>query len=42
MLVERLIQLGVDTVFGLPGDGVSAVIEGLRKHAAGSDHDAGA
>ena len=32
MLVERLIELGVDTVFGLPGDGINGVIEGLRKH----------
>jgi len=32
LLVERLIELGVDTVFGLPGDGINGVIEGLRKH----------
>ncbi len=32
LLVERLIENGVDTIFGLPGDGVNAVMEGLRKH----------
>ena len=31
-MVERLVQLGVDTVFGLPGDGINGVMEGLRKH----------
>jgi pyruvate dehydrogenase (quinone)/pyruvate oxidase len=32
LLVERLIDWGVDTVFGLPGDGVNGVMEGLRRH----------
>jgi pyruvate dehydrogenase (quinone)/pyruvate oxidase len=31
-LVERLVELGVDTVFGLPGDGINGVMEGLRTH----------
>lgn len=31
LLVERLIQWGVDTVFGLPGDGINGVVEALRK-----------
>ncbi len=31
VLVERLIDWGVDTIFGLPGDGVNGVIEALRK-----------
>lgn len=31
-LVERLVAWGVDTVFGLPGDGVNGVMEGLRRH----------
>src|SRR5438105_7001457 len=31
-LVERLIQWGVDTVFGLPGDGINGIMEGLRRH----------
>jgi pyruvate dehydrogenase (quinone)/pyruvate oxidase len=32
LLVERLIAWGVDTVFGLPGDGVNGVMEALRRH----------
>ncbi len=31
VLVERLIAWGVDTIFGLPGDGINGVIEALRK-----------
>ena len=30
-LVERLMEWGVDTVFGLPGDGINGVFEALRK-----------
>jgi pyruvate dehydrogenase (quinone) len=30
ILVERLIGWGVDTVFGLPGDGVNGIFEALR------------
>jgi pyruvate dehydrogenase (quinone) len=29
-LVERLIEWGIDTVFGLPGDGINGVMESLR------------
>src|SRR5437764_1423518 len=32
ILVERLADLGVEVVFGLPGDGINGVIEGLRKN----------
>src|SRR5438105_4445046 len=32
ILVERLVDFGVDTVFGLPGDGINGVMEALRKH----------
>src|SRR4051812_41840583 len=32
LLIERLIDWGVDTVFGLPGDGVNAIFEALRTH----------
>ena len=32
-LVERLIEWGIDTVFGLPGDGINGVMESLRTHA---------
>ena len=32
-LVERLIEWGVDTVFGLPGDGINGVMEALRTHS---------
>jgi pyruvate dehydrogenase (quinone)/pyruvate oxidase len=31
VLVGRLIDWGVDTVFGLPGDGINGVMEALRK-----------
>jgi pyruvate dehydrogenase (quinone) len=30
LLVERLIGWGVDTIFGLPGDGVNGIFESLR------------
>jgi pyruvate dehydrogenase (quinone) len=32
VLFERLISWGVDTVFGLPGDGIDGLFEGLRTH----------
>ncbi len=32
LLVERLVQWEVDTVFGLPGDGINGIMEGLRRH----------
>ena len=32
VIVERLIDWGVDMVFGLPGDGINGIIEALRKH----------
>jgi pyruvate dehydrogenase (quinone) len=31
-LVERLIEWGIDVVFGLPGDGINGVMEALRTH----------
>src|ERR1044071_9055914 len=30
ILVERLINWGVDTIFGFPGDGVNGIFEALR------------
>lgn len=30
ILVESLIDWGVDTVFGIPGDGINGIIESLR------------
>src|SRR5579884_2684170 len=30
MIIERLIEWGVDTIFGLPGDGVDGMFEALR------------
>ncbi len=32
LLVERLIEWGVDTIFGLPGDGINGIFEALRTH----------
>ncbi len=32
ILVERLIEWGVDTIFGLPGDGINGIMEALRTH----------
>src|SRR5215475_4846606 len=31
ILVQRLIDWGVDTIFGLPGDGINGVFEALRR-----------
>src|SRR5256885_11319592 len=33
VLVARLADWGVDTVFGLPGDGINGIMEGLRRNA---------
>jgi pyruvate dehydrogenase (quinone)/pyruvate oxidase len=33
VLIERLAAWGVDTVFGLPGDGINGIMEGLRRHS---------
>ncbi|HLJ79968.1 MAG TPA: thiamine pyrophosphate-binding protein, partial [Ktedonobacterales bacterium] len=32
MMVERLIVWGVDTVFGIPGDGINGIIEAFRQY----------
>jgi pyruvate dehydrogenase (quinone)/pyruvate oxidase len=32
LLVERLADWGVEVVFGLPGDGINGITEGLRRH----------
>ncbi|MGB6194034.1 MAG: thiamine pyrophosphate-binding protein, partial [Terracidiphilus sp.] len=31
-LIERLIEWGVDTIFGFPGDGINGIFEALRTH----------
>ncbi|WP_221936641.1 thiamine pyrophosphate-dependent enzyme [Skermania sp. ID1734] len=31
VLVDRLIEWGVDTIFGLPGDGINGLMDALRK-----------
>jgi pyruvate dehydrogenase (quinone)/pyruvate oxidase len=31
-LIERLAEWDVDTVFGMPGDGINGIMEGLRRH----------
>ena len=32
VLVETLLDWGVDTIFGLPGDGINGIMESLRTH----------
>jgi pyruvate dehydrogenase (quinone)/pyruvate oxidase len=32
-LIERLVDWGVDTIFGLPGDGINGIMEGLRRNS---------
>src|ERR671921_2089429 len=32
LLVTRLIDWGIDTIFGLPGDGINGIFEALRTH----------
>ena len=31
-IISRLADWGVDTVFGIPGDGINGIMEGLRRH----------
>jgi pyruvate dehydrogenase (quinone) len=31
-IIKRLADWGVDTVFGIPGDGINGIMEGLRRH----------
>ncbi|HET6963663.1 MAG TPA: thiamine pyrophosphate-dependent enzyme [Acidimicrobiales bacterium] len=31
-LIERLAEWGVDTIFGIPGDGINGIMEALRRH----------
>ena len=33
VLVESLIDWGVDVIFGLPGDGINGFVEALRTHS---------
>src|SRR3954462_8931892 len=33
VLISRLADWGVDTIFGIPGDGINGLMEGLRRHA---------
>ena len=32
VLIESLIDWGVDTIFGIPGDGINGIMESLRTH----------
>ncbi|MHB8621280.1 MAG: thiamine pyrophosphate-binding protein, partial [Chloroflexota bacterium] len=32
LLIERLIDWGIDTIFGFPGDGINGLFESLRTH----------
>jgi thiamine pyrophosphate-dependent acetolactate synthase large subunit-like protein len=36
LFVERLMEWGVDTVFGLPGDGINGFMEALRTRRRGA------
>src|SRR5579885_809647 len=31
ILIDRLIEWGVDTIFGIPGDGINGIMEALRQ-----------
>src|SRR6185437_4366951 len=31
-IITRLAEWGVDTIFGIPGDGINGIMEGLRRH----------
>jgi pyruvate dehydrogenase (quinone) len=31
ILVETMLEWGIDTIFGIPGDGVNGIIEALRQ-----------
>ena len=33
VLVETLSSWGIDTIFGIPGDGINGIMEALRKRA---------
>jgi pyruvate dehydrogenase (quinone)/pyruvate oxidase len=33
VLISRLAEWGVDTVFGMPGDGINGIMEGLRRRS---------
>ncbi len=33
LLIDTIHDWGVDVVFGLPGDGINGIMEGLRRHA---------
>jgi pyruvate dehydrogenase (quinone)/pyruvate oxidase len=34
VLISRLADWGVDTIFGLPGDGINGIMEGLRRNSS--------
>ena len=34
IIVERFLEWGIDTYFGLPGDGINGFFESLRQHRA--------
>ena len=31
-LISRLVEWGVDTIYGIPGDGINGIMEALRRH----------
>jgi pyruvate dehydrogenase (quinone) len=35
ILIDTLIAFGVDTIYGMPGDGINGIMESIRTHAQG-------
>ena len=33
IMIDRLLAWGVDTIFGLPGDGINGIMEAIRKRS---------
>ena len=42
VMIETLADWGVDTIFGIPGDGINGIMESLRTHQDKSPIHSGA